>query len=51
MTISKFQGEVLVQILDFPIHVHSIHFTSPSAQHTEKSSSLGRLFLPNRPLG
>ena len=24
--ISGFQGEVLVQILDFPIHVHSVHF-------------------------
>ena len=26
-------------------------FTSPSAQDREKSASLGRLFLPNRPLG
>ena len=49
MTISGFQGEVLVQIFGFPIH--SIHLTSPSAQDREKSASLGRLFLPNRPVG
>ena len=49
MTISGFQGEDLVQIYGFPIH--SIHFTSPSAQDREKSASLGRLFFPNHPVG
>ena len=35
-----FQGEVSVQILDFPIHLHF---------NREKSASLGRLFFPKSP--
>ena len=54
------EGEVLRQIQDFRMKIWSKFwsslyilyiFTSPSAQDREKSASLGRLFLPNRPLG
>ena len=54
------EGEVLRQFQDFREKVLSKFlfslyilciFTSPSAQDREKSASLGRLFLPNRPLG
>ena len=54
------QGEVLRHFQDFrekfwskfrnSLYVLYI-FISPSAQNREKSASLGRLFLPNRPLG
>ena len=50
-THSGFQGDALVQILDFPIHSILYIFTSPSAQAREKSASLGRPILQNRPLG
>ena len=54
------EGEVLQQFQDFRekfrckfwISLYILYiFTSPSAQDREKSASLGRLFLPNRPLG
>ena len=54
------EGEVLQQFQDFRekfwskfwISIYILYiFTSPSAQDMDKSGSLGRLFLPNRPLG
>ena len=54
------QGEVLRHFQDvrekfwskFWISLYVLYiFTSPSAQNREKSASLGRLFLPDRPLG
>ena len=54
------EGEVLRQFQDFRenfwskfrISLYILYiFTFPSAQDREKSASLGRLFLPNRPLG
>ena len=54
------EGEVLRQFQDFREKFWSKFwislcilyiFTSPSAQDREKSARLGRLFLPNRPLG
>ena len=54
------EGEVLRQFQDFRekfwskvwISLYILYiFTSSSAQDREKSASLGRLFLPNRPLG
>ena len=54
------EGEVLKQFQDFrekfwskfwiSLYIPYI-FTSPSAQDREKSASLGKLFLPNCPLG
>ena len=46
MTISGFQGEVLVQFFYFSIH--STHFTSPSAQGRE-ISQLRETFSPKLP--
>ena len=54
------EGEVLRRFQDFRekfwskfwISLYILYiFTSPSARDREKSASLGRLFLPNRPLG
>ena len=54
------EGEVLQQFQDFRekfwskfwISLYILYiFTSPSVQDREKSASLGRLFLPNCPLG
>ena len=54
------EGEVLHQFQDFRekfwskfwISLYILYiFISPSAQDREKSASLGRLFLPNHPLG
>ena len=54
------QGKVLLHFQDFRekfwskfwIFLYVLYiFTSPSAQNREKSASLGRRFLPNRPLG
>ena len=46
MTMSGFRGEVLVQSFSFPIH--SIYFTSPSAQDREVSQ-LRETFSPKSP--
>ena len=54
------QGEILKHFLDFGekfwsqfwIFLYVLYIeTSPSAQNREKWARLGRLFLPNRPLG
>ena len=51
------EGEVSQQFQDFrekfwsKFWISLYIFTSPSAQDREKSASLGRIFLPNRPLG
>ena len=47
MTISGFQGEVLVQILDFPIH--SIHFHFSLSSKKGEVSQLRETFSPKSP--
>ena len=45
------EGEVLRHIQDFREKFCLYIFTSTPAQDRQKSASLGRLFLPNRPIG